>query len=92
MADMFPLTVVCAVQKIRGGKSVTQDPDVRKESQFESTWILIFIFHPVWVCKFGFDYLMLINGHSGAFEAVPCYRRFTWNLHVEATPVSQGIP
>ena len=47
MADMCSLTVACAVQKVRGGKSVTQDPDVRKEIQFEPAWILIFIFHPV---------------------------------------------
>ena len=55
MADMFSLAVVCVVQKIRGGKNVTQDSDVRKESQFESTWILIFISSCLGF-QFGFDY------------------------------------
>ena len=59
MADMFSLTVVCAVQKLRGGKSVTQDSDVRKQSHFELTWILIFIFHPVSV--FNLDSIILVD-------------------------------
>ena len=48
------VTVVGAIQNIRGGRSVTHDPPIAKKGKNESIWITLFIFHSVRMLRFDF--------------------------------------